>query len=43
MTDDEISEASMPNPSPFGRVARLVRVFSTVNQPNHVPLLPMHA
>ena len=35
-TDDEISEGSMPPASPFQRVARLARVYSTVKQPNHL-------
>jgi arylsulfatase A-like enzyme len=36
MTDDEISEGSMPPASPFQRVARKVGVYAEVAQPNHV-------
>ena len=36
MTDDEISEGSMPPASPFQRVARKVDVFRDIVQPNHV-------
>lgn len=36
LTDDEISEGSMPAASPFQRIARRVRVFSIVKQPNHL-------
>jgi choline-sulfatase len=35
-SDDEFSEGSMPPASPFQRLARIARVFSTVVQPNHV-------
>ncbi|MGZ6563732.1 MAG: sulfatase-like hydrolase/transferase [Solirubrobacteraceae bacterium] len=35
-TDDEISEGSMPPASPFQRVARKLRVYATVKQPNHL-------
>lgn len=35
-TDDEISEGSMPPASPFQRVARIVDVYSTIKQPNHL-------
>jgi arylsulfatase A-like enzyme len=35
-TDDEISEGSMPPASPFQRVARIAKVYSTVVQPNHL-------
>src|SRR5262249_53249277 len=35
-TDDEISEGSMRSPSPFQRIARRVRVYSSVAQPNHL-------
>ena len=36
MTDDEISEGSAPSASPFNRVARLARIYETVQQPNHI-------
>jgi arylsulfatase A-like enzyme len=36
ITDDEISEGSMPAASPFQRFARRVGVFATVTQPNHL-------
>ena len=36
ITDDEISEGSEPGMSPFQRVARLTRVYSTIVQPNHI-------
>jgi len=36
MTDDEISEGSMPSASPFQRVARKVGVYAEITQPNHV-------
>ncbi len=36
VTDDEISEGSGKSPSPFNKVARLTRRFSTVVQPNHL-------
>ena len=35
-TDDEISEGSAPGMSPFQKVARAVRVYSTIVQPNHI-------
>jgi len=35
-TDDEVSEGSMPPASPFQRFARVLRVYSTVKQPNHL-------
>ncbi len=36
MTDDEISEGTATGASPFQRVARATRTFSTVEQPNHI-------
>ncbi len=36
MTDDEISEGSMPPASPFQRVARKVGVYAEISQPNHI-------
>jgi hypothetical protein len=36
MTDDEISEGSATTPSPFGRVSKALRRYSTVKQPNHL-------
>lgn len=36
MTDDEISEGSMPPASPFQRVARKVGVYAEIIQPNHL-------
>jgi arylsulfatase A-like enzyme len=36
MTDDEISEGSEPPLTPFNRLARLTKTFSTVTQPNHL-------
>lgn len=36
VTDDEISEGSMPPASPFQRVARKVGVYAEIIQPNHV-------
>ena len=36
MTDDEISEGSMPAASPFQRVARKVGIYAHIVQPNHV-------
>jgi len=35
-TDDEISEGGETSRSPFGRVAKRVKHYSTVKQPNHV-------
>jgi arylsulfatase A-like enzyme len=35
-TDDEISEGNQPPLTPFHRVAQIVKVFSTVVQPNHL-------
>ncbi len=35
-TDDEVSEGSMKPASPFQRFARVLRVYSTVKQPNHL-------
>ena len=35
-TDDEISEGSVPGPSPFQRLARKARIYSSVLQPNHL-------
>ena len=35
-TDDEISEGPRRSRSPFNRIARGVRVFATVEQPNHL-------
>ena len=35
-TDDEISEGSMRSVSPFQRVSRFARTYSTVKQPNHI-------
>ena len=35
-TDDEVSEGSMPPASPFQRFARVLRVYTTVKQPNHL-------
>ncbi len=36
MTDDEISEGTAHGASPFQRIARATRTFSTVEQPNHI-------
>ncbi|HEY5277003.1 MAG TPA: sulfatase-like hydrolase/transferase [Coriobacteriia bacterium] len=36
VTDDEISEGSMPPASPFQRVARKVGVYAEIIQPNHL-------
>jgi len=36
MTDDEISEGTAHGASPFQRVARATRTFSTIEQPNHI-------
>jgi len=36
MTDDEISEGTAHGASPFQRVARATRTFSTIVQPNHI-------
>ena len=36
ITDDEISEGSAHGASPFQRVARATRTFSTIEQPNHI-------
>ncbi len=36
MTDDEISEGTAHGASPFQRLARATRTFSTVEQPNHI-------
>jgi hypothetical protein len=36
MTDDEISEGSAQTKSPFGRIAKAVKHYSTVTQPNHL-------
>ncbi len=36
ITDDEISEGSAHGASPFQRVARATRTFSTIDQPNHI-------
>jgi arylsulfatase A-like enzyme len=35
-TDDEISEGSVPGPSPFQRFARRTRRYSEIVQPNHL-------
>jgi hypothetical protein len=35
-TDDEISEGSVPGPSPFQRFARRTRRYSEIAQPNHL-------
>ena len=35
-TDDEISEGSVPGPSPFQRLARKARIYASVAQPNHL-------
>jgi arylsulfatase A-like enzyme len=35
-TDDEISEGSVSGPSPFQRLARKVRIYSEIAQPNHL-------
>jgi arylsulfatase A-like enzyme len=35
-TDDEISEGSNRSASPFQRVARALRLYATVTQPNHI-------
>ena len=35
-TDDEISEGSATTRSPFGRVAKRLKHYSTVKQPNHL-------
>ncbi len=36
VTDDEISEGTAHGASPFQRVARATRTFSTIEQPNHI-------
>ena len=36
MTDDEISEGAANPASPFQKIARKVRLYSTIAQPNHV-------
>ncbi|MBJ7347147.1 MAG: sulfatase-like hydrolase/transferase [Thermoleophilaceae bacterium] len=36
VTDDEISEGSARSPSPVQRIARRLRTYSTVVQPNHI-------
>ncbi|MGA8745042.1 MAG: sulfatase-like hydrolase/transferase [Solirubrobacterales bacterium] len=36
ITDDEISEGNRPPLTPFHRIAQIVKVFSTVVQPNHI-------
>ena len=36
MTDDEISEGAEKGMSPIAGVARRLKVFSTIEQPNHV-------
>ncbi len=36
ITDDEISEGSERGMSPFQRIARLAKVYATVDQPNHI-------
>lgn len=35
-TDDEISEGSVLGPSPFQRLARKARIYSSIVQPNHL-------
>jgi arylsulfatase A-like enzyme len=42
MTDDEISEGSMPPASPFQRVARKVGVYAEILQPNHIETVVAH-
>ena len=42
VTDDEISEGSMRSASPFQRVARKVRIFSEIVQPNHLETVVAH-
>jgi hypothetical protein len=36
MTDDEISEGAAAGASPVARLAKRLRIYSTVVQPNHV-------